>query len=106
MIVRTLNGQGYTTLEASHGEEAVQMLADYEGDIHLLITDVIMPRMGGKQLSEFMKQNYPGIKTLFMSGYTDNSIVNHGVLDPGLSFIQKPFPPIDILRKVRQVLDE
>jgi len=106
MIVRTLNKQGYTTLEASNGEEAVRAMTSHEGEIHLLITDVIMPRMGGKLLSGFVKKGYPGIKTLFMSGYTDNSIVNHGVLDPGLSFIQKPFSPIEILKKVRQVLDE
>ena len=106
MIIRSLQKQGYKTLEASHGEEAIATINNCDSGIDLIISDLIMPRMGGKELSEYLANNNPNIKTLFMSGYTDNTIVHHGKLDDGISFIQKPFSPSGILKKVRQMLDE
>ncbi|MBN1293681.1 MAG: PAS domain S-box protein [Candidatus Latescibacteria bacterium] len=106
MVYRILNGRGYTVIEASHGEEALRLLKDYKDSIHLVITDVIMPRMGGKELGEKIASLSKDIKILYMSGYTDQSIVNHGILEPGITFIQKPFRPNDILKIIRDILDK
>jgi two-component system cell cycle sensor histidine kinase/response regulator CckA len=85
--------------------EALQVSQDHSGVIHLLLTDVIMPGMSGRQLADRLVADRPGLKVLFMSGYTDNAIVHHGVLDPGTAFVQKPFTPDSLSRKVREVLD-
>jgi len=69
------------------------------------VTDVVMPGLSGKALAEQLAQTHPDLRILFMSGYTDNAIAHHGVLDPGVSLLQKPFRPIDLARKVRAVLD-
>ena len=100
-----LEGYGYTVLSAGNGEEALQLLNDTRGVPRLLLTDVVMPKLGGKDLSDRIKAIYPGTRVLFMSGYTDNAIVHHGVLKPGVSFLQKPFTPKALARKVRAVLD-
>jgi signal transduction histidine kinase len=100
-----LHGQGYTLLEAENGQEALRLLSRYSGPIHLVLTDVIMPGMNGKTLIEKMSQVQSQSKALFMSGYTDNVMAQHGVLEPGLAFLQKPFGPTDLVCKVRQVLD-
>ncbi len=71
----------------------------------MLVTDVVMPGTSGKVLAEELTQARPDLKVLFMSGYTDEAIVHHGVLEPGVAFLQKPFSPTDLARKVRQVLD-
>lgn len=105
LVRRVLQTQGYTLLEAEDGERALQVAADYAGSIHLLLTDVIMPGMSGKTLADQLVQLRPGIKVLFMSGYTDNAIMHHGVLDPGITLLQKPFGPTVLARKVRYVLD-
>jgi two-component system cell cycle sensor histidine kinase/response regulator CckA len=98
--------QGYTVLEAANGEEALRVAREHGGDkIHLLLTDVVMPQMGGKELADQLKLLIPEIKILYTSGYTDNAIVHHGVLDPGTHFLQKPFSPKMLSRKVREVLD-
>jgi PAS domain S-box-containing protein len=104
---RALRHQGYHILEAEHGDEALQICQAYQGPIHLLLTDVIMPnRMSGRELAEQVKALLPDTKILYMSGYTDDVIVQHGVLDASVNFLQKPFNPSDLLRKVREVLDE
>ena len=83
----------------------MQIAASYDGLIHLLLTDVVMPDINGKMLAEDLLMTRPELKLLFMSGYTDNAIAHHGVLDPGTAFVQKPFSPTVIAHKVREVLD-
>jgi CheY-like chemotaxis protein len=102
---RLLQKQGYTVLEARNGQEAFRVAAGFPGSIHLLLTDVVMPGMSGKVLATQLAQTYPDLKTLFMSGYTDNAITHQGVLDPGIAFLQKPFGSMDLARKVRTILD-
>ncbi|MDQ3819185.1 MAG: response regulator [Acidobacteriota bacterium] len=100
-----LETEGYTILEARNGSEALQMCERHKGEINLLMTDVVMPGMSGRQLVERLTEKYGDVKVLYMSGYTDNAIVHHGVLDPGVAFLQKPFTPEAVARKVREVLD-
>jgi PAS domain S-box-containing protein len=102
----TLRRQGYTVLDAAGGQEALRTFAHYQGPIHLLLTDVIMPDLNGRALAERLTRDNPRLKVLFMSGYTDNTIAQHGVLEPGIAFLQKPVSPLTLARKVRQVLDE
>jgi YesN/AraC family two-component response regulator len=92
-------------LEASNGGEAFLISQDFADEIHLLLTDVVMPRLGGRKLAEQLSPQRPGMKVIFASGYTDDAIVRHGVLEEGVAFIQKPFKPDALLRKVREVLD-
>jgi len=96
---------GYNLMTASNPVEAIQVSQDHAGVMHLLLTDVVMPGMSGRQLADRLVADRPGLKVLFMSGYTDNAIVHHGVLDPGTAFVQKPFTPDSLSRKVREVLD-
>lgn len=105
LVRLVLQGQGYTLLEAPDGLEAMDLVSDHPGQIDLLLTDVIMPGMSGKVLAEELLQVRPKIKTLFMSGYTDNAIEPHGILDPSFALLQKPFSPKYLARKVRTVLD-
>jgi PAS domain S-box-containing protein len=103
---RLLMEQGYTVLEAANGEEALRLAGENDGEkIHLLLTDVVMPQMGGKELAEKLKLSRPDIEILYTSGYTDNAIVHHGVLESGTHFLQKPFSPKTLSCKVREVLD-
>ena len=101
-----LNGLGYTVLSANTPGEAKDLADDYTDKIHLLITDVIMPEMNGRELAEKLQSLYPGLQCVFMSGYTANAIAHHGVLDEGVQFIQKPFSQRDLASIVRKVLDE
>ncbi len=106
LVARVLRDQGYTVLEAADGATAVQVAREQAGaTIHLLLTDVVMPHVSGKALAEQISNMYPGIKTLFISGYANDAIVHHGRLDPGVAFLNKPFSPSALARKVREVLD-
>jgi CheY-like chemotaxis protein len=110
-IVRQLARQilemsGYTLLEASTPDEALHLYEQYKDPIHLIITDIVMPGMSGRELAHQLAQKRHDGKVLFMSGYTDNAIVHHGILDEGTHFLQKPFTPDALLRKVREVLNE
>ena len=106
VVRRILGLAGYTVLTAANGGEALLTCEQHQGEIHLVLTDVVMPKMGGRALVERLAQVRPKIKVLYMSGYTDNAIIHHGVLDPGTRFIGKPFSTVDLTRKVREVLDE
>jgi CheY-like chemotaxis protein len=106
LAVRVLREQGYTLLEASNGDEALRTVQEQKDKkISLLVTDVVMPQMGGKELSNRLKILQSDIKVLFISGYTDDAIVHRGVLEPGTNFLQKPFSPAALAHKVRNVLD-
>jgi len=106
LAARVLRKQGYAVIEAANGIEALEtMAASSQAKIDLLITDVIMPEMGGKELFRKLLERYPGTKVLYISGYTDNAIVHHGVLDEGVSFLPKPFTPLSLAQKVRDTLD-
>ncbi|MFB3886028.1 MAG: cache domain-containing protein [Thermodesulfobacteriota bacterium] len=105
-VTQVLRKTGYHLLEAANGNDGLRMAREYVGEIHLLLTDVVMPQMGGKELADRLKPLRPGIKVLFTSGYTDNAIVHHGVLEPGIDFLHKPFSPEALAQKVREVLDK
>jgi PAS domain S-box-containing protein len=105
MVSEMLTKQGYTVLAASTAGEAIRLARENGGNIHLLVTDVVMPDMNGSELAKHLLSLYPHLKRLFMSGYTANVIAHHGVLDEGMPFIQKPFSVKDLMAKVRHVLD-
>ena len=106
MIYKILDDFDYTVIEAGNGRKALEVIDEYKGGrIDLLITDVIMPEMSGRELAEHLLTRYPQLKVLFVSGYTDNAIVHHGVLDEGVSFLQKPFTPLSLARKIREILE-
>jgi PAS domain S-box-containing protein len=105
LAARVLRGQGYTVLEAPNGAEALELARQHRGAVHLLLTDVVMPGLSGKALVMQLSRICPGLKVLFMSGYTDDAIVHQGVLESGMAFLQKPFGPQALARKVRSVLD-
>ena len=102
---KILEAAGYKVFEAARGDEALQLCADKNRVIDLLLTDVVMPETSGKEVADRVIGLRPGLKVLFMSGYTDEAIVHHGVLDSNVEFIQKPFTPAALAKKVREVLD-
>jgi DNA-binding NtrC family response regulator len=102
---RFLIRSGYNVLEASDGEEALRVSQEHPGPIHLLITDVVMPRMGGPQLAARLADGRPDMKVLFVSGYAENTVLQHGMIDVNTRFLQKPFSLKSLARKVREVLE-
>jgi two-component system, cell cycle sensor histidine kinase and response regulator CckA len=105
MAERILGGLGYQVLAAVSPGEAIRQAREHGGEIHLLLTDVVMPEMNGRDLARNLLLSYPSLKCLFMSGYTADVIAHHGVLDEGVAFIQKPFSTSEIAAKIREVLD-
>jgi two-component system cell cycle sensor histidine kinase/response regulator CckA len=105
-ISNILSQQGYNVLKASYGSEAIQINDEYSDEIQLLITDVVMPKMSGKEVAMHISQNRPSTKIIYMSGYTDSAIVQHGILEEGIVFLQKPFSAKRYYKKVRKVLNE
>jgi two-component system, cell cycle sensor histidine kinase and response regulator CckA len=105
LIVDVLEGRGYTVLEATRGEEALRLLNAHGGPIDLALVDVVMPEMSGPDLMRQIEPLRPGMRVLYISGYTDEAIVHHGISESGAAFLQKPFLPDALARKVRQVLD-
>jgi two-component system, cell cycle sensor histidine kinase and response regulator CckA len=106
LILHVLRTYGYTVLEAAHGSEAIRLTEKHPGPIHLLITDVVMPGIGGRQVAEQVVALKPDIKVMYLSGYTNDAVVRHGVLESTVAFLQKPFTPSALALKVRQVLDQ
>jgi two-component system cell cycle sensor histidine kinase/response regulator CckA len=100
-----LLGQGYQVLTAGDGVEALRVAEAHEGPIHLLVTDVVLPRMSGKELADRLRTARPEVRVLYTSGYTDDAIVHHGVLAAGVHFLSKPFEIESLARKVRELLD-
>jgi two-component system, cell cycle sensor histidine kinase and response regulator CckA len=100
-----LQSYGYTVLDAADGDEAVRVGQAHTGPIHLLVTDLVMPRAGGREVAERLGPIHPESRVLFLSGYTDDALVRHGVLEAGVAFLHKPFTPTTLARKVREVLD-
>ena len=106
LIVETLKELGYNCLEASSGEEAINLLRDYKGEVHLLLTDVIMPGINGKELAEKIKKERPEIKIVFISGYSENIMSKHCVFEQGANYLTKPIIPGVLAQTIRRVLDE
>ena len=105
LLNETLKKRGYTILLATNGEEAIRYGEKHQGTIDLLLTDVIMPKMNGKDVATKLRLSRPEMKVIYMSGYTKNTIANRGVLDEGLNFLEKPFTPTAAAKRVREVLD-
>ena len=105
IVSKILQNKGYTVLEAHHGHEALQICKDHQGPIHLMVTDVVMPHMSGRELAERLTSLRPELRVLYMSGYPDKAIAHHGVLEAGTSFLQKPFTLSALECKVRDLLD-
>ena len=105
LAAETLSGLGYTVIEAKEGVDALELCRRYHGKIHLLLTDVVMPKMGGPELAEKIKIHQPEVKVIYMSGYTENAIGHEGILNKGINFISKPFTVSRLAKLVRNVLD-
>jgi CheY-like chemotaxis protein len=105
LVRAVLESNGYKVLLATRGEDALSLADGNKGPINLMITDLVMPGMSGRELAERLAPKRPEMKVLYMSGYTDDTVVRHQVLDPDTPFLQKPFKPESLARKVREVLD-
>jgi CheY-like chemotaxis protein len=104
--VATLREKGYTVVEAVNGEEGLRLARQHDGKIDLVLADVVMPVMGGKEMADALRTSRPDTKVLFTSGYTEDALGHHGVLRPGIKFLSKPYVTAALVRKVREVLDE
>jgi DNA-binding NtrC family response regulator len=106
LVCDVLSEQGYNVMCAIDGHDAMRIAGDFDGHIHLLITDVIMPHMNGPELAVALSAIRPDMKVLYVSGYSDNDIGDHGVLDTRIDLLQKPFTPQTLARKIRDVIEE
>ena len=108
MVTTVLSGQGYHVLAAANGDEALRMVINECSDIkiHLLLTDMVMPQMGGLELATKLRELYPDTKVIFTSGYTEEPMFQQGSLEPGTEFIKKPYVPALLGQKVRMILDQ
>src|SRR5581483_685564 len=106
LAVLVLQSYGYKVLTASNGVEAIRAVEKHRGQIDRLVTDVVMPGMGGPDLAQALQPHFPQVRVLFTSGYTDDAVVRHGLLSEKVAFLQKPYSPVALVRKVRHVLDE
>jgi CheY-like chemotaxis protein len=104
LLEEILAGQGYRVMAASRGSEALQMAELADDEIQLLVTDVVMPQMSGRELAMRMRAQRPSLRVLYLSGYTEEAIAHHGVIEPDAAFLQKPFTREDLARKIRDVL--
>jgi two-component system cell cycle sensor histidine kinase/response regulator CckA len=100
-----LTQHGYVVLTAGRGDEALEVAARHDGPIHLMVTDVVMPGVSGPELARRLETVHPDMKVLFISGYTDDAVLRHGVREGSAAFLQKPFTLDGLARKVREVLD-
>jgi len=105
VVREILQATGYLVLEAGSGEEALRICAGQEGPIHLLLTDVMMPKMSGPEVAQRLARMRPELRVLYMSGYSDDALIRHGLVTQGTAFLQKPFTPDSLAHKVREVLD-
>jgi CheY-like chemotaxis protein len=105
-VRRLLEWHGYRVIEAGNGSEALQIYEDNPGAIDLVLTDVVMPEMGGQELVERLRLSNPAVRVVFMSGYTEKAIANNGSMPPGTGFVEKPFTVDTLMRRLREVLDE
>ena len=100
-----LEGCGYRILAAPDADSAARLCGEHPGGVDLLLTDVVMPDVGGRVLAERLTALFPGLRVLFMSGYSDEAVFRHGIIRPDTAFIEKPFSQAGLARKVREVLD-
>jgi two-component system, cell cycle sensor histidine kinase and response regulator CckA len=105
LVAEILELSGYTVLQAGDGPSALELLRRHRGDVELLVTDVVMPGMSGPEVAQAVTSMSTGTQVLYTSGYTDSAIGHHGVLEPDVAFLQKPFSADDLTRKVRSLLD-
>jgi CheY-like chemotaxis protein len=103
---RALKDHGYAVIEARNGSQALQYIRQHPGMVQLVVSDVVMPEMGGRELGHTLAHSDPALPVLFMSGYTGEDVVQRGLLDPGAPFQQKPFTPAGLAIKVRAMLDQ
>ncbi len=105
IVTTTLGSTGYRIIEARNGAEALEAARRHGEQIHLVVTDVVMPGMGGRELVERLAKDHPGVRVLYMSGYANDAVMPHGIVEPGMALLQKPFSLLALTRKVREVLD-